>query len=190
MTNSAIQAALSTVSGISTKNVAADLATAVDEIFVLGNTVTASELQYLSAIPSGPGVALVTSVAAAVFATLDQEFLVTASSGFATSTGGAGTGLQASGVAKPTGAAGTGSQIAGVAKPTSAAGAKSTGAQSTDGAKTTATPKSSQTGAKSSAAAKSQSTSSSTGGVVSQPTGAIMAAGAAAAGVLGFAAMF
>lgn len=187
--------------GISTKNIAADLNSAIH----VAGTATASELRYLGALPSTGSVAtLINTAVGGVFYPAMSEHpelfsgfgiakpTVVAGtgsqgSGFATSTGAAETGSQASGVARSTGAAvGTGSQASGVAQ--------STGAQSTGGAQTTAAPKSSQAGAKSSTAPKSsapqpQSTSSSTGGVASQPTGVIMAAGAAAAGVLGLAAM-
>lgn len=187
--------------GFSTKNVAADLNSAIR----IAGTATASELRYLGALPTTGSVATLIKTAvggvfypaAAEHSELFSRFQVvnptaiagtgSQASGFATSTGAAETGSQASGISRSTGAAaGTGSQASGVAK--------STGAQSSGGAKTTAAPKSSQAGAKSSTAPQSsapqpQSTSPSIGGVASQPTGAIMAAGAAAAGVLGFAAM-
>ena len=184
--------------GISTKNIAADLNSA---IHIVG-TATASELRYLGALPSTGSVAtlLNTAIGGVLYPAISDHpelFSIaeptavagtgSQASGFATSTGAAETGSQASGVARSTGAAvGTGSQASGAAQ--------STGARSTGGVQTTAAPTSSQAGAQSSTAPRSsapqpQSTSSSTGGVASQPTGVIIAAGAAAAGVLGFAAM-
>lgn len=197
-TNPTLLAALSSVPGISTKDVAADLASAFDELVEGQTTLTASSLQYLNAIPStGAANAIVTSAINGVilsglndnpglFSKTSVSFYIATSSqasGAATPTGVTGTASQASGVASSSGAAGTASQSSGVANSSGAAGANSTGAQSSGAAATTVVPKTPTSST--SSAPEPQSTN---GGVASQPTGAIMAAGAAAAGVLGFAA--
>ncbi|KAL8794320.1 MAG: hypothetical protein Q9195_003146 [Heterodermia aff. obscurata] len=200
-TNPTLLAALSSVPGISTKDVAADLASAFDEVATGQTSVTASALQYLNAIPTtGPANSIVNSAFDGVLVSALNDnpglFSKTSVSFYI------GTQSQASGAAKPTGVAGTGSQPSGVARSSGAAGTKSTGANSTGAnstgaqssgtAATTVAPNSSQAAVKSSSSTSSTSsapTSQSTnGGMASQPTGAIVAAGAAAAGVLGFAA--
>ncbi|CAF9933350.1 MAG: hypothetical protein HETSPECPRED_008620 [Heterodermia speciosa] len=198
--NPTFEAALSAVPGISTKDVAADLASAFDEAAEGHSTLTASALSYLNAIPStGAANSIVNSAYEGVILSALNDnpglFSKTSVSFYI------GTSSQASGAATPTGVATTSSQTtssqaSGVTRSSGATEANSTGVQSSSStgdnsagaqssavAATTVTPKTS-TAPKSSAPVP-QSTN---GGVASQPIGAIMAAGAAAAGVLGFAA--
>ena len=200
-TNPTLLAVLSSVPGISTKDVAADLASAFDEVAEGQTTLTASSLQYLNAIPTtGAANDIVQSAIDGVilsglndnpglFSKTSVSFFIDTSSqasGTAEPTGVAGTISQNSGAANATGVAGSSSQpsggteSSGGAESSGAAEANPTGAQSSVAAATTVAPKTST-----SSASEPQSTN---GGMASQPTGAIMAAGAAAAGVLGLAA--
>ena len=197
-TNPTLLAALSSVPGISTKDVPADLASAFDEVAEGQTTLTASSLQYLNAIPStGAANDIVNSAINGVilsglndnpelFSKTSVSFYIATgsqASGAANPTGVAGTASQASGAVRSTVVAETASPSSGAAKSSGAAGANSTGAQSSVAAATTVQPKTSTSST--SSAPEPQSTN---GGGPSQPTGAIMAAGAAAAGILGFAA--
>ena len=201
----ALQALFSKVPGISTKNVGADLASAWDELFAQTGSsaekVTGSAIQYINDIPTtGPAATLLQEGFAAVYQSVIAKESVYISQAII----GAGLGSLASGFAKATGGAGeaaNSTEASGIAKPTGAAGTRSRAtelASSTEAPKTTAAPTSSQASTEPSTNSQSSTTqqqqpspssSSSTAGAASQPTAGLMVAGAAAAGVLGFAAL-
>lgn len=169
----------------------ADLASAWDELFTQtgpnAGLVTGSAIQYINSIPTnGPAANLLQTGFRAVYQSVSAKDPVYVSQALV----GAGLGSLASGLARETGASGA-------AEPTGAAGtrsrasgsASSTGAATTTAAATSdqASIGSSNTPQPSTTQSQQTTSSSSTAGVAGQPTAVIMAAGAAAAGVLGFA---
>ena len=178
----------------------ADLVSAWDELFTQtgpnAGKVTGSAIQYINDIPTtGPAADLLQTGFRAVYKSVSAKDPVYVSEALV----GAGLGSLASGLAKATGASGNGTEESGIAQSTGATGTPSRAsgsALSTGASRMTAGPTSDQANTRSSDTPQSsttesqqETTSSSTGGVASQPTAFIMAAGAAAAGVLGFAAL-
>ena len=176
----------------------ADLASAWDELFTQtgpsAGRVTGSAIQYINNIPTtGPAAELLQTGFQAVYQSVSAKDPVYISQALVS----AGLGSLASGLARETEASGNGTRVSGAAEPTGATGkrsrassrASSTGASITTAAPTSdqANPRSTNTPQSSTTASQQASTSSSTAGVASQPTAVVMAAGAAAAGVLGFA---
>ena len=178
----------------------ADLASAWDEILTQtgpsAGIVTGSAIQYINDIPTtGPAAEVLQTGFQAVYESVSakrpvyiSQALVSAglsslASGLARGNGASGNGTRASGAAEPTGATGTRSRASGSVSSTGAS--TMTAAPTSDQAQTSSsnTPQSSAT------QTQQANTSSITGGVASQPTAFIMAAGAAAAGVLGFVAL-